>query len=42
MDPNLKKFSLEAQDCVFVLIDIQEKLMAAMKYRDQVYETTRP
>jgi nicotinamidase-related amidase len=37
MDPNLKKFSLEAQDSVFVLIDIQEKLMAAMKYRDQVY-----
>lgn len=34
MDP---KFRLKAEDSVFVIVDIQEKLMVPMKYREQVY-----
>ncbi len=31
------KFRLHPEDTVFILVDIQEKLMVTMEYRDQVY-----
>ncbi len=33
----MDKFRLKAEDAVFVIVDIQEKLMASMKYREQVF-----
>ncbi|MEQ8201552.1 MAG: isochorismatase family protein [Syntrophomonadaceae bacterium] len=34
-------YRLNRDDAVLVIVDLQEKLMAAMKYREQVYGNTR-
>jgi nicotinamidase-related amidase len=31
------KFRLKPEECAFIIVDIQEKLMVAMKHRDKVY-----
>ncbi|MGR6835746.1 hydrolase [Syntrophomonas erecta] len=36
----MKKFKLDAQDTLLVVIDLQEKLMNAMKDRERVYKNT--
>ena len=35
------KYRLDRDDTVLVIVDLQEKLMAAMKYREQVYASTQ-
>lgn len=37
---NLDKFTLNREDTVLMIIDIQERLVTAMKYRDQVIRNT--
>jgi len=37
----MNKFKLDSQDTVIFIIDLQEKLMKAMKNRESVYQNTR-
>ena len=36
----MKKLALKAEDTVLLIIDLQEKLMKAMKDRERVYKNT--
>ena len=36
----MEKFRLNAEDTVLLIIDVQEKLMVAMDYREQLYKNT--
>ena len=36
----MKKLTLKAEDTVLLVIDLQEKLMKAMKDRERVYKNT--
>ncbi|MEN6348989.1 MAG: isochorismatase family protein [Syntrophomonas sp.] len=37
----MNKFKLDKKDCALVIIDLQERLMGAMKDREKVYKNTR-
>lgn len=37
----MNKYKLDAQDCLLVIIDLQERLMAAMKDKETVFKNTR-
>ena len=37
----MNQYSLEGDDCALVIIDLQEKLMKAMKDREKIYKNTR-